>query len=348
MVIGSHFGSGGERAVAVFGATGHTGRFVVSELLRHGIDPIAVGRDASKLAELGFGGRGIEAREASTEEPGALDRAFEGAGAVINCAGPFLDTAGAVASAALQRGIHYLDMTAEQPSAQATFERFDGAAREAGVVVMPAMGFYGGFADLLVTTAKGDWDVADEVRIGIALDNWHPTRGTRITGERNTAPRLVVVDGRLAPVPQPAAEMDWDFPHPFARQKVIELPFSEIIVIARHTRTSGLHTYLSHNALRDIRDLTTPPPEPADESGRSAQTFMVEAIVERGGQTRCISAYGRDIYAFSAPLVCEAVRRILDGEARNGGAQAPGAIFDAGDFLGALAEQVPTFEVVAG
>ena len=83
--------------------------------------------------------------------------------------------------------IHYLDVAAEQASAQATFDRFGDAATEAGVVVIPAMGFYGGFADLLATAAMGNWDSADEVRLGIALDSWHPTLGTRTTG-RETPP----------------------------------------------------------------------------------------------------------------------------------------------------------------
>jgi hypothetical protein len=347
MIVRSPDGSGRDCAVAVFGATGHTGRFVVSELERRGISPIAVGRNRTKLAECRFIHRAIEVREAAIEDSGSLDRAFEGAAAVINCAGPFLDTAHAVASAALRAGIHYLDVTAEQPSARATFAAFEERARNAGVVVMPAMGFFGGLADLLVTAAIRDWDVVDEVRIAVALDRWHPTRGTRVTGEKNTARRMVVADGQLAPVPLPAAEMDWDFPPPFARQKVIELPFSEIVVITRHVRTSELHTYLSHNALLDVRDPRTRPPEPAGDTGRSAQNFLVDVIVRQGDHTQRITAHGRDIYAFSAPLVCEAVERILAGKASGNGAQAPGAIFDAKDFLSALVQQHPPFVVAS-
>lgn len=335
------------RTVAVFGAAGHTGRFVVRELLSRGLTPIAIGRDASRLRAAGLAEPGVDCREASAEDAQALDRALAGAAAVINCAGPFLDTAEAVASAALRAGIHYLDVTAEQPSAQATFETFDAAAREAGVAVIPAMGFYGGFADLLVTAAMGDWDSADEIRIGIALDSWLPTQGTRTTGARNTAKRLVISDGRLEPLPQPAAEAAWTFPAPFGGQNVVELPFSEVVLIARHLRTRELHTYLNDLALRDIRNPSTPPPTPADETGRSAQQFAVEATVRRGDATRRIVAQGRDIYAVSAPLVCEAVQRVLAGEIRDIGAQAPGAVFDAPDFLAALAPEHLTFEITA-
>ena len=36
--------------VLVYGATGHTGRFVVDELLRRGLEPVLAGRDAERLA----------------------------------------------------------------------------------------------------------------------------------------------------------------------------------------------------------------------------------------------------------------------------------------------------------
>jgi hypothetical protein len=336
-----------DRTVAVYGATGHTGRFVVNELLRRGLVPVAVARDSAKLAASGFRERGIASKCASFDDPVSLDDAFSGVAAVINCAGPFLDTADAVAAAAIRNGAHYLDVTAEQPSAQATLEKFDGPAREAGVLVLPAMGFYGGFADLLATVAMGDWDAADEILVGIALNSWHPTEGTRITGARNTAARLVVADGKLVPLAQPAPEIPWDYSQPFGPQKAIEVPFSEVVLMSQHLRTTQLHTYLNLASLQDIRDPKTPPPTATDKTGRSSQLFLVEVIVRKDGDTRRATASGRDIYAFTAPFVCEAVARILQGVmSRSAGAGAPGAIFDARSYLTALApELVSSFDI---
>jgi hypothetical protein len=56
-------------------------------------------------------------------------------------------------------------------------------------------------------------------------------------------------------------------------------------------------------------------------------------------------ASGRDIYAVSAPLVCEAVQRILDGAGGDAGAYAPGEIFEPASFLEALAPTHLNFEV---
>ena len=343
MNIENAMSPGSGRSVAVFGASGHTGRFVVAELLRRGFRPIPIGRDASRAS--GFEERGLDYRTANVEDPASLDRALAGAVAVINCAGPFLDTAEPLVAAALRARVHYLDVTAEQSSALATFERFAAPARDANVVVVPAMGFYGGLGDLLATAAMGDWASADEICIGIALDSWRPTLGTRLTGQRNTAPRLVITAGKLVPLGNPPPPSSWMFPEPFGVQDVTELPLTETVVIGRHLRVSHLHTYLNLAPLRDLRDSTTPPPAAADETGRSAQIFLVDVIVRNGMDTRRAIARGRDIYAFTAPLVVEAAQRILDGTVVGVGVLAPGEMFDAPSFLRALAPEHLTFEM---
>lgn len=323
-------------AVAVVGASGHTGGFVVAELLRRGFQPIAIGRSVERLAASGFSERGVECRVATLEDDKALDRALAGAAAVINCAGPFIDTADTVVRAALRAGIHYLDVTAEQSSVLATFEQHSAAAQNAGVTVIPAMGFFGGLSDLLVTAAMNEWEHADTIEIRVALDSWHPTGGTRLTGKRNTAQRLTINGGQLQPVHHSPVERVFTLPAPFGEQTFVELPFSEVPLISRHVRTTELRTFLNTAALRDIRDPSTPPPQSVDKSGRSAQRFAVEVVIRQGAALRKIVAQGQDIYAISAPIICEAVHRILSDKTRASGVTPPAATFNAADFLRAL------------
>src|SRR4051812_41767664 len=107
------------RSIVVYGAAGHTGKFVVAELLRRGWTAVMAGRDARKLedarARVPGATRSTEIRIGSTDDPSALDRALVGASAVVHCAGPFLETAAPVIEAALRARIPYLDVTAEQP-----------------------------------------------------------------------------------------------------------------------------------------------------------------------------------------------------------------------------------------
>lgn len=324
------------RIVAVYGASGHTGRFVVSELQRRGWKVIAAGRDLRKLQVLGNTRRGLEIRVATIDDRKSLDYAFSGALAVINCAGPFLDTAAPLIRAALQARIHYLDLTAEQVATLAAFEQFSELARDAGIVVLPSIAFYGGLGDLLATAAVDDWSHADAIHIAVGLDSWKPTAGTRLTGERNTFRRYVFSNGRLEFLADPPPRVQWHFPAPFGTQEVLGLPLAETIVISRHLRVPEVRTYMNLAPLDDLRDPNTPGPTVADASGRSEQRFVMDVLVRKGEEIRRGVASGRDIYAATAPLAVEALERIVSSPKRLCGTVAPGEIFDARDFLKAL------------
>ncbi|MBD5784685.1 saccharopine dehydrogenase NADP-binding domain-containing protein [Cellulosimicrobium terreum] len=330
--------------VLVYGAAGHTGRFVVDELLRRGLTPVLAGRSAERLDAVPDGGA-LDRRAVGLDDPELLRRAIDGAGAVINCAGPFLDTAVPLARAAVAAGAHYLDVTAEQPAVQALYGELDGPARAAGVVVVPAMAFYGGLADLLLSAALDGDTQADAVEVAIGLDRWWPTAGTRLTGARNTTRRLVVRDGELVPLDDPAPTRAWDFPAPLGSQTAVELPFSEVIAIHRHLHVRELRSYLNTAPLDDLHDEATPPPSATDEDGRSAQQFVVDVVASRGSDARRISAAGRDIYAVTAPIVIEGAIRLLEGRHHGVGASAPGQAFHAVDVLAALQRDVGGFEV---
>lgn len=163
------------QTVAVFGAYGHTGRFVVAQLLDRGLVPVLTGRDADKLRAMQASRPGLDARPASVDDPASLDRALAGAAAVINTAGPFATTAAPLIEAALRAGIPYVDVAAELEANIDTFAHFTDRARAAGTVIVPAMAFYGGLGDLLATAAMGDWTEADEAHIAYGLNSWHPT-----------------------------------------------------------------------------------------------------------------------------------------------------------------------------
>jgi hypothetical protein len=319
--------------VAVYGATGHTGQFVVRDAQRRGLSVVAVGRNAVRLAEM-F--PSVAARRVAVlDDPASLSQAFGGCAVVINCAGPFLDTAAPVAQAAVRAGCHYLDVTAEQASAQATFADLDAAARAANRVVIPAAGFYGGLADLLAS-AQAVVGHIDEITIAIALDRWWPTVGTRKTGERNTIPRVVVRDGRLAPLATSGSVSDWSFSPPLGHQRMLALPFSEVITLSHHLKVGTIHSLLNCSALDDIRDRTTPPPSPVDDTGRSAQRFEMAVQLVQHGVTRTASACGQDIYAVTAPIVIEAAARLLVPSYRRCGALALADAVDPIDILRAL------------
>lgn len=333
-----------DRSITVFGAYGHTGGFIVSELLKRRWKPILSGRDGAKLKAMTEAHPGSELRVATVDDPVSLDRALSGTAAVINCAGPFLDTADPIINAAIRAGIPYLDIAAEQAAVLSVFERFANAAHDAGVLVIPAMAFYGGLGDLLATAAMGSWGHAEEISIATALDSWKPTRGTRATGQRNPGQRFYFSNNKMERTDPPPPRI-WNFPPPFGRQDVEGLSLSETITISRHLRTPEIRVYMNRRSLMDVRNPDTPPPTPADDTGRSSQLFVMDVIVRKGNVERRAVARGRDIYAVSAPIVVEAAERVVKGLPKTAGVRAAGEVFDAQGFLSSLSPAHLTFEI---
>ncbi|MEE1791373.1 saccharopine dehydrogenase NADP-binding domain-containing protein [Streptomyces sp. BE308] len=329
-------------AVVVYGATGHTGRFIVAELRRRGFAVIISGRDTAQLEARAAEWPGVDVRPATVDDASSLDRALAGAAAVVNCAGPFAVTGGPVVEAALRAGIPYVDVAAEIEANAAMFADYAEAARRAGVPVVPAMAFYGGLGDLLVTAAMGGWTAADEVQVAYGLSGWHPTAGTRTAGqvshERRAGRRVRFTDGALRYHDDKASEQDWLFPEPLGRRTVIsEFTMADVVTVPSHLAVPEVRTHMAVEAARDLAGEDTPAPEAVDALGRSDQTFVVDVLVRAGGVERRATARGQDIYAITAPLVVEAVRRILTGRTRTTGVASAGAMFDAPDFLRALA-----------
>ncbi|MYS91263.1 saccharopine dehydrogenase family protein [Streptomyces chartreusis] len=344
-------GTGTGQTVTVYGASGHTGRFVVAELRDRGFVPILAGRDAAKLREPAVSAPGLEARPASVDDPASLDRALAGADAVINCAGPFALTAAPVIEAALRAGIPYVDVAAEIEANADTFTHFADRARAAGAVIVPAMAFYGGLGDLLTTAAMGDWTTADEATIAYGLSGWHPTPGTRVAGtvsrERRAGRRVRFTNGRLEYHDAEPTVLKWPFPAPMGTRQVIgEFTMADVVTIPSHLSIPEVRTHMTTEAAGDLSSPDTPAPSATDETGRSDQTFTVEAVVRSGDTERRAVATGQDIYAVTAPLAAEATARILTGRTHTTGVASAGHIFDAADFLRALAPHI-TFDVAA-
>jgi len=324
--------------IAVLGAGGHTGRFVVDQLERKGMAVNAATRSGLFVPIDPAGGAGRTCHAIDFATPDSLDRALARADAVINCAGPFLDTVRPAVTAALRAGIPYLDVAAEQRAVQTVFEEFDEAAQTAGVALLPAVAFFGALADLLTSTLVAGLGEVDAIDIAVGLDSWHPTTGTRRTGERNVFERLIVREGRLVPVFP--IEAEWAFPSPIGKRRVTCVALSEVILIARHIAARSITSFMNVEPLADLADGRTPAPQAIDPSGRSAQRFVLDVRVTAGDRTLRASASGQDIYAATAPLVVEACLDVLRRPVPLAGAYALGAVVDPQAILSRLAPKI--------
>ncbi|MBA2320326.1 MAG: saccharopine dehydrogenase NADP-binding domain-containing protein, partial [Deltaproteobacteria bacterium] len=129
--------------IAIYGATGFTGRQAAAYVAKHGAMPfVLVGRSREKLHAVAAGlPRSAEIRVADSSDPPSVASALDGARVVVNTAGPYVRYGDPVVAAAVAQGIDYVDITGETPWVRSLIDRFDERAREKGVRIVPMCGF---------------------------------------------------------------------------------------------------------------------------------------------------------------------------------------------------------------
>jgi short subunit dehydrogenase-like uncharacterized protein len=321
-------------AVALLGVTGYTGRLVLAEARRAGLETRLVGRRREALDELAVAGEEVRVADAGDEV--ALRAAFDGASVVVSLAGPFLELGLAPVRAAAAVGAHYLDSTGEQE-----FVRLVHDEIEAGTAVLPAFGFDYVPGDLAARLAAEQ--VAgplDEIVVAYATSGIGTSRGTRETISRvMTQEQVAWEDGRRVPSRFGATTRTIRFP--FGERTVVEWSGTEPLTVPRHTEVRNVRSYvrlpglvarfggLGRLAAPFVRATARIGPAGPSEAARRKNRFTVVAeATGPGGSGRAVLA-GRDVYGLTALLLVRGAQALLAGEARGAGVLAPAEAFDA-------------------
>ncbi|WP_055589505.1 saccharopine dehydrogenase family protein [Streptacidiphilus griseoplanus] len=326
--------------IAVYGASGFTGRLAVAELRRRGIATALVGRDPDRLQAVG--GAGAAVRVADPADPAALTAAFADCDAVVNCAGPFTFWGEPVVRAAIGAGAHYVDTTGEQHYLRRVFDGFGAQAERAGVTVVPAMTDDGGPGDLIaaLTAAR----VAPVDRLLIA-DLREPGSGA----SRGTARSMAAIgdeepleyrDGALrpadGPAPQPIVPPGGADAVPLS---VFALP--GVVTVPRHVTARRVHGAIRSEVAALFAALTPDVvesvPETVPEEVRSAGRWLMAAeAVGADGRSARGWVTGHDAYGLTAVIAVEGALRLAAGKAAPG-VLSPAQAFEPAGFLDALA-----------
>jgi short subunit dehydrogenase-like uncharacterized protein len=351
--------------VAVYGATGYTGRLVAAELDRRGADFVLAGRSAAKLDALAaeLGGRPRTAA-VSLDDRAALRELLEPCAVVIACAGPFTLHGEPVVAAAVEAGIHYLDTTGEQPFIQRVFQAYGPRAESAGCALVPAMGFDYVPGDMLAAVTAEGMGPLDEVTLAYSVRGFGATRGTMLSGmEMLKGGDVEYRDGAWRPASQSVGRGTWEFPAPVGRQRMVRYPAGEQITVPRHVETRNVRTMLSAKSAlpgpaADAAPILMPPfqvalrtplrralgalvsrlPEGPDAEARRAARFMISCEARAGARRRRGTVTGADPYGLTAFGIAHAALLAAAPGYEGAGALAPSQAFDPHEFLEALAE----------
>ena len=355
--------------IAVYGATGFTGRLVAAELRRRGAEVVLSGRNAAKLEILAEEvGGGLQTRVATLDDPASLRELLEPCAAVISCAGPFQLHGEPVLAAAVETGTHYIDTTGEQPFMRMVFERYGEAAQRAGIALVTAMGFDYVPGDMIASLTAGSGP-ADEVVLAYWVKGFGPTRGTALSALGIMSGGDVEWrGGELQPASQKVGRGTWDFGGEIGVQRMVRYPAGEQITVPKHVDTPRVTTRLSASTAiplpgpvatlamvpfqlalrtpvrRGLEALIPRMPEGPSTESRRKSRFVIVCEVRRGSRRTRGTVSGSDPYGLTARTTVEGALRCAADGYEASGALAPSQAFDPADFLDSLASAGVEYE----
>ena len=358
--------------IAVYGATGFTGKLVAAELQRRGVDLVISGRSREKLEALSTQLGGVPTVTASVDDPAALRSLLEPCAAVIACAGPFTLHGEPVLAAAAETGTHYIDTTGEQPFMKMVFDRYGAIAERSGAALMTGMGFDYVPGDLIASVTAEGMGPLDEIVIAYSVAGFGATRGTALSAlEIVGGGDVQWRDGDWRPSPRSANGGSFRFPEPVGERRMLRYPAGEQITVPRHLDTANVRTLLRGMAgpdrLAPLTTLAMPAlglamrtplrraigagiarmPEGPSEENRRGTRFMVACEATAGSRKRRGIVTGSDVCGLTAVTTAEGAVRAADPAYDLSGALAPAQAFDPRDFLASLGWFGVDFEVDA-
>lgn len=331
------------KTIAVYGATGHTGGYLLGELRRRALTPILVGRDAERLrrAAAAAGLPDAEVRVADLTDHAALVAAFTGADAVISSLPAYVEHGEAVLAAAIDAGAPYTDTSGEQLFLKRVFDGYGPRAEAAGVTVISGvtdsnlpgdlLGYLtsrrvAGPADLVLShysKSQGNGSKGSAKTVLASLDwfrdgGWHYADGEFRTGPTDRH-RELTLPGDTAPTP------------------VAKFPQPPVLSIPRHSEVGHVQGVLATRIMDTLAGFTADvvdslPDTPSDDL---RYDMIVDATGADGRTVRGVLS-GVDSYRDSALMAMEVAVRLAEGGIRPG-ALAPAEAFAADTLLDALA-----------
>ena len=182
--------------IAVFGATGYTGRLVCEALVGAGARPLLAGRNADSLKALAADlGGGLETQTADVGRPATIGALVERGDVLVSCVGPFNKWGDAAVEAAIGAGAHYIDSTGESRFIRRVFEEYGPRAERAGCGLLTAFGYDfvpGNLAGALALEKAGD--AAVKVAIGYFISGSGTKRTDAMSGGTAASAAGVAVD----------------------------------------------------------------------------------------------------------------------------------------------------------
>ncbi len=228
-----------EKTFLLYGANGYTGELITRFAAERNLKPILAGRNEEKIRELAEKFK-MDFRIFSLDETAKLDAALQETEFVLHCAGPFSLTSAQMVEACLRNKKHYLDITGEIAVFEAMAARSE-QAKEAGIMIMPGVGFDVVPSDCLAKHLKDRLPSADTLTLafyGLGKIS-HGTQTTMLMNMGNGG--AVRRDGTITQVP--AAWKTREINFGAFTKKSVTIPWGDVATAFYSTGIPNIEVY---------------------------------------------------------------------------------------------------------
>lgn len=313
----------------IYGANGYTGELITRYAVERGMNPILAGRNAIAVEEIAKKHH-LEYRVFSLDEKERLDGALQEVEMVLHCAGPFSITSRPMVEACLRNKRHYTDITGEI----AVFEmmaKLDEKAKEAGIMVMPGVGFDVVPTDCLARHLKDKLPSATHLSLAF-YGMGKLSHGTQSTMVMNISKGGAIrKDGKITPVAAAWKTREIDFGE--VTKRGVTIPWGDVatayystgipnidvftVVPEKQLKLMKLSRYfgwlLATKPAQEYLQNQIPAGGPTDAERAKGKTLLWGEATDLNGNRAESLMQGPEGYTMTAMTALNIVRKVLDG-----------------------------------
>ena len=311
----------------IYGANGYTGELIAREAVKRGMKPILGGRSQKKVEPLAKE-LGLICRTFSLEDKTSLDYTLKEVDFVIHCAGPFSLTSEQMIEGCLRMGKHYLDITGELTVFEAMAAR-DKAAKEAGIMVMPGVGFDVVPSDCLAKHLKDCLPNAVDLELafyGLGRIS-HGTQSTMTMNIGNGG--AIRKDGKITSVPSAYQTKEIDFGE--VKKNSVTIPWGDVSTAFYSTEIPNIKVFtvvpdsqimllklsryigwlLTTGPVQSILQSQIPEGGPSDVEREKGRTLMWGKATDANGVSIEARQQGPEGYKFTVLTALNIAEKVL-------------------------------------
>ncbi len=327
----------------LYGANGYTGKLIARLAATYGLQPILAGRTEASIKPLAEALQ-LSCRIIDLGNKEQLEKTLTAVKLVLHAAGPYIHTAKQMIEACLETGTHYIDINGDI-SVFEMLKKYDMAAKEKNILLMPGVGFDVVPTDCIALRLKNEMPDATHLKLAFASVGGGLSHGTAITmagkiGEGGA----VRENGKIVrkPLGQKGMWVDFCAGSGGGKKKlfVMTIPWGDISTAYTTTGIPNIEAYtgmspkvyrilkfqwafnwlLRTNFVRNIirKKIKSKPAGPSDEQRQKSSSMVWGEVSNAAGSklSSGISCYdGYTLTAHSSLLVA---KKILEGNFKTG------------------------------